>query len=68
MTEFFESIGSLWEFILNQLSNLGRYFEIGVNAFKYMLGVLNVLPLYLKAFVLVLLALSVVFMILDRGA
>lgn len=67
MTEFFDIVGSLVEFVLNQLANIGRYFQIATSAFGYMIEVVYSLPLYMKAFVLALLGISVALMILNRG-
>lgn len=67
MTEFFKTIGSIFEFLIKQLSMIGEFFTLAIHAFEYLTSTIAVLPLYLKVVIIQFIAISVLLMILDRG-
>lgn len=68
MFEFLNILGSLLRLFLGLLEQIRSYFSIALEAFKYLINVVAFLPLYIKAFVICLIAVSVLLFILNRGA
>lgn len=67
MTEFFKSIGSIFDFLIKQLSMIGEFFTLAIRAFVYVTSAVAALPMYLKVVIMQFIAVSVLLMILNRG-
>lgn len=65
MEALFHTISSIFGFIIDMFLLIPRYFQLAIDAFAYFVTAVNFLPLYMKAFAMAFLAITVALFVIN---
>lgn len=67
MFDFFEVLGGFVDTILDAVELITRYFELAASAVIYIVTIIEGMPNYISFFLSVMVSLTVILMIINRG-
>lgn len=67
MGEFFEIIGNLVDLVLYYISNIGEFLGVAFKSYIYLGSIITYLPFYMQSFLFLFLAVSILYLILNRS-